>query len=1025
MKYYILFILFCLVLTTQAQIPKPEILSPNATGMQQFGDMSMNYFQGTPNISVPVYSLKSGSITLPVSLSYNKDIVKAGKVPGWVGAGWTLNCGGIITRTVNGKPDEYMEKTSSYEGFIEAGANTVNPESSRDFYSSKLTTYYSFAYDEPGSGIGNHLDLSADEFRYNILGHSGRFYYSTDGWVVMPDDGEVKVECLGYSRNSINRKNYNVNFNHRYINGFKLTLDNGTQVTFGSESSAIEFSNNYKSNYYSSYEAQGLIADSWRVKSITDVDGNTILFTYKEGYPTCEVSYRLEQVIGGTFRFNWANCSGFGSIDDEDDIFNRIKEKEVDLYDKDGKVIFPVYLDRITAIDNHSVTSSIAFESSEVDNNKTYPLDYLHKTSSTSNSNYDILSTSWLKSSRNFKWLKLDQIVITEPTNEQKTFDLIYESEEGGYLPVLALYKVSQSNSDGNEEYNFKYYDCSDWNWITKGGRYGFLSSGTGLIKKITYPTKGSTEFIWESNKFWKYLDNRGVLRNSTKDDKILVDGTIILHPPNHRSYYTGGSRISSITYKGIGNNTLKTLSYSYQTEEGESSGILNGEPELTTKFTFNDRLPLEPIAKVSFTIKDVNGLVQYKRNGPSHVGYSRVVETNETNDVTKTFEYYNYGSRSSKLISCIGWKAFEDQFIDAYDYSLVGKLFKLTEESSQRRHYKQVNYLYNANNISSRYYNRLIIGRTYSFSFETVCGSQSTNQSVRLLFAHAVTEKPGIIKVRQKIERNFYVSESNNNNNKIVTDYEYNEFGQLIEEIQTLNNTEKLINKYVFPNYLAKWQSKTPPRWHSTMVNMCNDNIMNIPILSETLYEKNGSAEVIKANFLEFENSFPYKIKDVYTLNKEGLSDLYNAPLFTYFIDQADMKLKASCKYDENGNIIQVNQYSGPITYYFWGSNKYVPIAKVISAEPLNVTQTLRDNIYHMGIDTRRAEITSNLGSGKYMIYTYDAQMPDGIICESDPNGRKVHYTYDEFNRLQSISNHNNQTLKEYKYHFSNPEAN
>jgi hypothetical protein len=42
---------------------------------------------------------------VPVSLSYHASL-KVDDVASWIGAGWSLNAGGVITRSVRGRPDE-------------------------------------------------------------------------------------------------------------------------------------------------------------------------------------------------------------------------------------------------------------------------------------------------------------------------------------------------------------------------------------------------------------------------------------------------------------------------------------------------------------------------------------------------------------------------------------------------------------------------------------------------------------------------------------------------------------------------------------------------------------------------------------------------------------------------------------------------------------------------------------------------------------------------------------------------------
>ena len=80
--------------------------APNAAALGKYGDYSVGNFTGVPDISIPIYTVQDGSLSLPISLSYHASGVKVAEMASWVGAGWSLNAGGIITRTVLGIRDE-------------------------------------------------------------------------------------------------------------------------------------------------------------------------------------------------------------------------------------------------------------------------------------------------------------------------------------------------------------------------------------------------------------------------------------------------------------------------------------------------------------------------------------------------------------------------------------------------------------------------------------------------------------------------------------------------------------------------------------------------------------------------------------------------------------------------------------------------------------------------------------------------------------------------------------------------------
>lgn len=102
----------------------PQVFSPNAAELGKYGKIPVSYFNGLPDISIPLTELRAKGYTLPVYLTYHASGNKPDQHPGWVGLGWTLHAGGCINRIVNGKKDELdRDENISINGGIGPGFN--------------------------------------------------------------------------------------------------------------------------------------------------------------------------------------------------------------------------------------------------------------------------------------------------------------------------------------------------------------------------------------------------------------------------------------------------------------------------------------------------------------------------------------------------------------------------------------------------------------------------------------------------------------------------------------------------------------------------------------------------------------------------------------------------------------------------------------------------------------------------------------------------------------------------------------
>lgn len=111
-KWWCVLLCTCYIVPTYAQASPEEvpgeiqIYSPQAWDFMKYGNSEMKLYTGTINLDIPVYTYQDYDFTLPLSLKYASNGFMPNKIAGYVGMGWFLNIGGVITRKVNGIPDE-------------------------------------------------------------------------------------------------------------------------------------------------------------------------------------------------------------------------------------------------------------------------------------------------------------------------------------------------------------------------------------------------------------------------------------------------------------------------------------------------------------------------------------------------------------------------------------------------------------------------------------------------------------------------------------------------------------------------------------------------------------------------------------------------------------------------------------------------------------------------------------------------------------------------------------------------------
>lgn len=196
-------------------IAPPTYASPNAAALGKFGDIPITYHTGTPEISIPIYTVTQGSLSLPISLSYHSSGVRVAELSSWVGLGWSLNAGGMITRTVHGGPDDLHNWQQGPQGYSDLHwgwyTNGAFPYAITGCENQSGMTIQQSLLTAPGGASvplgtpGNcfyyfsdaalgYIDLEPDLYTFNVNGHSGKFFFDANKNVHMIPDDDFAIQ---------------------------------------------------------------------------------------------------------------------------------------------------------------------------------------------------------------------------------------------------------------------------------------------------------------------------------------------------------------------------------------------------------------------------------------------------------------------------------------------------------------------------------------------------------------------------------------------------------------------------------------------------------------------------------------------------------------------------------------------------------------------------------------------------------------------------------------------------------------
>ncbi|WBV60643.1 hypothetical protein PFY12_00660 [Chryseobacterium camelliae] len=569
--------------------------------------------------------------------------------------------------------------------------------------------------------------------------------------------------------------------------------------------------------------------------------------------------------------------------------------------------------------------------------------------------------------------------------------------------------------------------------------RYGnFLCSETqmvnpkkytmGLLKKITFPTKGFVAYDFEANT--EYADKSApnyninspedweihyydVVSETSLDTNIsntyqftVTNDTGFLIPGISELYEITDNHGNPIPFK----ITVKNSANQILTPQSSCSSVY-----IYTLYPGTYTATVTGGGKGTFSMYKVKTLpAPYKNENPVNLGarVKRIQSFDENGMLVKTkvFDYQSF----SDALSAFGQSYYNELgSFDSNDGFVLYKNVKETEIAGSEnngyiKYYFKTpnNYVLSSNTGYFPYYNltsggimekkevytnqnQLTESSDYEYSFQEITGVQETNIAMG-------TTKPSWLQYVKETSKSY--------------------FGQHVLQAQTEttfspDNFQEIISKTTTNNGDI---NEVTTRYASDLndTRFLNKNIIAVPLQVET---KNNGVVMSKTT-TKYDNS----------------SHFYPTSLETADLNQVSETQMTFDVYDTKGNLVQSTDKAGNSVTTIWGYYQTLPIAQITGAKYSNIASasTIAAAIAASNADAdnpaneaalltalENLRLDPALQQYPISVSAYDPLV--GITHSVSSNGIKQSYEYDASGRLFRVKNASGQVIKENQYNY------
>lgn len=178
------------------------------------GEVPVNFYTGTPGISVDLYTVIDHDLGENLRMTYDAN---GGSIYGY---GWSLDAGGTVSRVVRGLPDDFADATRTGWLYNANASNVLNFANSSDLDPATYT-------DESADfnfidGLQYLRDTEPDVFTFSVGGVSGKFIFNNSGTISLIPYQDISIVPIYTGTAPANKT----------ISGWTITTPTGITYTF-------------------------------------------------------------------------------------------------------------------------------------------------------------------------------------------------------------------------------------------------------------------------------------------------------------------------------------------------------------------------------------------------------------------------------------------------------------------------------------------------------------------------------------------------------------------------------------------------------------------------------------------------------------------------------------------------------------------------------------------------------------------------------------------------------------------------